>query len=150
MLGLLGTRGYSDKIQPLMKKLTFLALLFCAVHTAGAQLASQYGDSDWEFVFENKLVKVYYIPANIKARGPYLEVMTMSDRRDPDDSGARSSLDIYVLSCRLGASRLAYMEDYSGHRLSGEMLSSAMNPDEKLYPTPPAMLELQRTVCRPF
>ena len=133
-----------------MKNLTFLALLVFAVHTANAQLAPKYSDVDWEFVFENKLVKVYYAPANIKVRGPYLEVTTMSDRSAPDSSGALSSLDIYVFSCRLGASRFAYMEDYSGHRLSGNMLSSAMNPDEKLYPTPPDMLELQRTVCRPF
>lgn len=133
-----------------MKNLTFWALLALAVHTANAQLAPKYSDADWEFVFENKLVKVYYAPSNIKVRGPYLEVITMSDRREPDASGALSSLDIYVFSCRLGASRFAYMEDYSGHRLSGNLLSSAMNPDEKLYPTPPDMLELQRTVCRPF
>ena len=133
-----------------MKNLTLLALLVFAAHTANAQLAPKYSDVDWEFVFENKLVKVYYVPANIKVRGPYLEGTTTSDRRAPDASGALSPLDIYVFSCRLGASRFAYMEDYSGHRLSGNMLSSATNPDEKLYPTPPDMLELQRTVCLPF
>ena len=133
-----------------MKKLLFLVVFIFSMHTASAQLALKYSDSDWEFVFENKLVKVYYAPTNIKVRGPYLEVMTMSDRREPDASGALSSLDIYVFSCRLGASRFAYMEDYSGPRLSGNMLSSAMNPDERLYPTPPDMLKLQRTVCRPF
>lgn len=133
-----------------MKDLTFLALLVLSAHTASAQLTPKYSNFDWEFVFENKLVRVYYAPANIKARGPYLEVMTMSDRREPDASGTLSSIYVNIFSCSLGVFRFAYIEDYSGQRLSGNMLSSTMIKDEKLYPTPPDMLELQRTVCRPF
>jgi hypothetical protein len=77
-------------------------------------------------VFGNKLVKVYYASANINVRGPYLEVMTMTDRRESDASGAHSSLDIHF-PCSLGASRFAYMEDDSPH-LGNSTSCSVHNP----------------------
>ena len=117
---------------------------------AMAQLASKFEVSDWEFVFENQLVKFYYGPRYITVKGSYLEVMTMSDRIEPDDRGTKSSFYIYEFSCRLTASRLTYVEDYSDHRLQGKLISSVTNPDKRLYATPPSLLDFQRTICRPF